>query len=251
MRNLYGHVLIIFFVGLIIGCKGCSHSGRNSLRNDSLASEKQRTPNDRLENETNKIEFDPISKKTLQEANGNLTELYKLLSPAVLYILTGNDHNGLQGTGFIVSPDGICVSNYHVFKGTFQENSRIFVGDAEYSVTEVIYKSDDLDCIVFRINGSDLPFLQLASNIPNIGEEVFAIGNPQGLEKTLSTGIISQIRDNGTIIQTTAEITHGSSGGPLFNMKGEVIGITTSGFNEANLNFAINIQKIPFQSINP
>lgn len=76
----------------------------------------------------------------------------------------------------------------------------------------------------------------------NVGEDVFAIGNPKGLEHTLSKGIVSSYRENNTMIQTTTEITHGSSGGPLFNMQGEVIGITTSGVGEANLNFAMNIQ---------
>lgn len=78
-----------------------------------------------------------------------------------------------------------------------------------------------------------------------VGEECFTIGNPKGLNQTLSKGIVSGYRDFNKLIQTTTEITHGSSGGPLFNKKGEVIGITTSGLGEANLNFAINIKEIP------
>ncbi|MBK8111356.1 MAG: serine protease [Saprospiraceae bacterium] len=74
-----------------------------------------------------------------------------------------------------------------------------------------------------------------------IGQSCFAIGNPKGLVNTLSTGIISSLRKNGDVIQTTAEITQGSSGGPLFNADGEVIGITTAGLEEANLNFAVSI----------
>lgn len=73
---------------------------------------------------------------------------------------------------------------------------------------------------------------------------MFAIGNPKGLESTLSTGIVSSIRSSDHLIQTTAEITHGSSGGPLFNMKGEVIGITSAGLGEANLNFAVDIRSL-------
>ena len=81
-----------------------------------------------------------------------------------------------------------------------------------------------------------------------IGDEVFTIGNPKGLTQTLSTGIVSSYRDGNNFIQTTAEITHGSSGAPLFNKYGEVIGITTSGIGEANLNFALNINSIGLEN---
>ncbi|MEI6124076.1 MAG: trypsin-like peptidase domain-containing protein [Bacteroidota bacterium] len=83
---------------------------------------------------------------------------------------------------------------------------------------------------------------------PVIGENVFAIGNPEGLEKTLSRGIVSNNKDKN-YIQTDTPITHGSSGGPLFNYKGEVVGITTASLGkEGSLFFCINIQKIPYKT---
>ncbi|MBU0766148.1 MAG: S1C family serine protease, partial [Bacteroidetes bacterium] len=96
-----------------------------------------------------------------------------------------------------------------------------------------------------------IQFVKIVTDLPEIGESIFAIGNPEGLEQTLSNGIVSGYRDsedNGKkfYIQTNAAITHGSSGGPLFNSKGEVIGITTMGVQEGSLFFAINIMKIPY-----
>ncbi|MBT7040932.1 MAG: trypsin-like serine protease, partial [Bacteroidetes bacterium] len=84
----------------------------------------------------------------------------------------------------------------------------------------------------------------------NIGENVFAIGNPLGLEKTLSKGIISGYRgDDNELIQTDTDVTHGSSGGPLFNMRGEVLGITSMVLKSggANLNFAISIELLDLE----
>ena len=104
--------------------------------------------------------------------------------------------------------------------------------------------SEDNDYIVFKVagNGISFPCLKIAGSLPRVGEDVFAIGAPEGLEQTLSKGIVSAIRGKeNCIIQTTAEITHGSSGGPLFNKQGEVIGITSGGMDVANLNFAVNI----------
>ena len=90
--------------------------------------------------------------------------------------------------------------------------------------------------------------MKLAKILPKIGEGVFAIGNPEGLEQTLSNGIISSYREDKTYIQTNTAITHGSSGGPLFNMKGEVIGIISLGKQEGSLFFALSILKIPYSS---
>ena len=93
------------------------------------------------------------------------------------------------------------------------------------------------------------PF-KISKVVPEIGEDVFSIGNPRGLESTLSKGIVSAIRANNSLIQMTTEITHGSSGGPLLNMKGEVVGITSAGLGEANLNFAVNINALQLHRFN-
>jgi len=174
----------------------------------------------------------------------DLSSLFKKHRSAVFMILTSNGAEGFQGSGFFVSQDGIGVSNYHVFEGTtigFEEI--VLIDGTRYKIGQVLQKSQENDFIVFKVSSaSSLNYLNVASTLPEVGEDVFSIGNPRGLEHTLSTGIVSGYRDDNKYIQTTTEITHGSSGGPLLNMRGDVIGITTSGLGEANLNFAVNIK---------
>ncbi len=102
------------------------------------------------------------------------------------------------------------------------------------------------DLAIIKIHGKTFPALTLGnSDQIQVGEEVVAIGNPLGLELTVSNGILSGVRqtkEEGTFLQTTAPISHGSSGGPLFNMSGEVIGINTLYLEGGeNLNFAIPV----------
>ncbi|MBK8621390.1 MAG: serine protease [Saprospiraceae bacterium] len=183
-----------------------------------------------------------------QTSIDKLNEKFETNKVSVLLVYTVKDTNVSQGSAFLIGPDGLAVSNYHVFDG--KENAvAIDYNKNEYENISIIYANPDLDIIVFRIQGIQLPYLKIASNQPSIGESCFAIGNPLGLDQTLSTGIISGYRDNEAYIQTSAEITHGSSGGPLFNSLGEVVGITTSGFGQANLNFAINLTKININDI--
>lgn len=168
---------------------------------------------------------------------------------SVFLVLTTDGEQVFLGTGFFVSKDGVAVSNYHVFKGTTLGREVIKTVDGEeYKLERVLAHDEDGDFIVFKVNlHNQIKFtpIPIAPDSPDIGEDVFAIGNPHGLEHTLSRGIVSGYRFEGKLIQTTAEITHGSSGGPLMNMKGEVVGITTSGVGEANLNFAVNIHTLP------
>lgn len=181
------------------------------------------------------------------EANElNLEDLFELRKDAVFLVLTSDDESNYQGTGFFVDSQGLAVSNYHVFEGTRVGSELIQTYDGNtYQIATVIERDKELDYIIFRVRSiQNSPFIPLANSSSRVGESVFAIGNPRGLTHTLSTGIISSYRENDQLIQTTTEITYGSSGGALINMKGEVIGITTSGIGEANLNFAVNIEKL-------
>lgn len=89
-------------------------------------------------------------------------------------------------------------------------------------------------------------YIKIANNTPKVGEKIYTIGSPRGLDNTFSSGEISQIRENGKILQISAPIDHGSSGGVLLNSKGEAVGITSGGIDDsgANLNYAWNIQLI-------
>jgi serine protease Do len=176
-------------------------------------------------------------------SNKTLSELYKICKKSVFLIYNQDEENISQGTGFLVSSDGIAISNYHVFEGNLMGKEVLIMDDKRrFKIDYVIEKNKNLDYIIFKIKSSDnFSSLHVTSVLPEIGNDVFTIGNPSGLSQTLSTGIISSYRDKDGLIQTTTEITHGSSGGPLMNMKGEVIGITSSGLGVANLNFAVNI----------
>lgn len=156
------------------------------------------------------------------------------------------------GSGFIVSSNGKIVTNYHVIKGA--EFVEVVMADGnKYSVIGVVNFSIERDIAIIKINATDLPVLTLGdSDRVSVGENVVAIGSPLGLQNTVSTGIVSSIRENLyrkkddlKDIQISAPISPGSSGGALLNMKGEVIGITYAGIkNEQNLNFAIPINDI-------
>lgn len=168
-------------------------------------------------------------------------------SEKAVFIVQAYDNNGELlkfGTGFFIDENGTCITNYHVF-----ENSSIIkivtINNLSYPIKEIIKSSRNHDLIVFTIEVENkVDFLKINKTIPLKGESVITIGNPIGLNWSVSEGIISGIRETtlGNILQITAPISHGNSGGPLLNKNGEVIGIAT--FNIAdgqNLNFALHI----------
>lgn len=239
MRAVAFAVLFISFITVEISCSGCSHSGRRSRQNKTTYQEN--LSNDESNRRTSRKEVEKID----QGSALTLNSLYKKYKDAVFMVYTSDGENSFQGSGFFISKEGLAVSNYHVFEGTSRGLEIIeTLNGRKLKVSEILKSSEDDDFILFKVKLGNYVIkhpLQLVSQSPAIGEDVFAIGNPRGLESTLSKGIISGYRDKTRLIQTTAEITHGSSGGPLLNMRGAVVGITTAGLGEANLNFAINI----------
>jgi hypothetical protein len=164
----------------------------------------------------------------------------------VTITMANNDKPIARGTGFLVSPDGVIVTNYHVI-----ENGNVaivkFPDGAAFPVDGVLAADKLRDLAVIKIHGKTFRTLTLGnSDRVQVGEEVVAIGNPLSLESTVSNGIISGVRTSekqgGKFLQTTAPISPGSSGGPLFNMVGEVVGINTMYLKGGeNLNFAIPV----------
>ena len=129
------------------------------------------------------------------------------------------------------------------------QEAYILIGEEIYEITNVLSKSypANLDYVIFETEYQNASSLPIANKNPQVGEDVFAIGSPKGLSNSLTKGTISGFRENKRI-QIDATIDHGSSGGPLFNMKGEVIGITTSGMGTGSeLNFAVDIQALPYE----
>ena len=178
-------------------------------------------------------------------------EIFDRYATAVFTVFIGDGLNRIQGSGFFIDNNGLAVSNYHIFRGARRGMEKIkLLGDNEfYYITEVFQSSEEEDFILFRVNCSNTNYLPIASSKPKIGERVFAIGSPRGLENTISSGEVSQWRDTYKM-QISAQIDHGSSGGALINEYGEVVGITSGTFfdgSQANLNYAWSIDAIkPF-----
>ena len=151
-----------------------------------------------------------------------------------------------QGSGFVVSTDGIIVTNYHVVAEGVSAVVK-FPEGAFYLIDGVVASDKKRDVAVLKAQGRNFRPLKLGnSDRVQVGEDVVAIGNPLSLESTVSNGIVSGVRsikeEGGKYLQITAPISPGSSGGPLFNMAGEVIGITTMYLKGGeNLNFAIPV----------
>jgi S1-C subfamily serine protease len=151
-----------------------------------------------------------------------------------------------QGSGFVVSKDGRLITNHHVIEKASTAVAK-FPNGAYYLVAGVLADDKEHDIAILKLDGRDFQTLALGdSGRVQVGEEVVAIGSPLSLETTVSNGIIGAIRqlgdDSADTLQITAPISPGSSGGPLFNMRGEVIGITAFQLTQGqNLNFAIPI----------
>lgn len=161
-----------------------------------------------------------------------------------------------QGSAFVLNADGLAVTNVHVLEGAFRADCRL--GDGRlFHVIAVQGFNAARDVATFQLGRrigervelpTDLTSVTLGSSLRvTVGDRVATIGSPKGLENTVSDGLVSSIRqeEDRRLIQTTAPISSGSSGAPLFNTKGEVIGLTTLQLREGqNLNFAVPIEKV-------
>lgn len=171
------------------------------------------------------------------------SELYKRTSPGCIRVENYDRHRKLAacGSGFLVSPDGQVVTSLHVIRGADSVTVRLTSG-AAIAVRGVLRLDQAHDLAVLDIGGSGHDYLQLSAAKPAVGTRVYAIGNPLGLDGTLSDGVVGgwPELDGVLYIQTTAAISPGSSGGPLLSADGTVIGITTASLRGGqNLNLAV------------
>ena len=152
-----------------------------------------------------------------------------------------------MGSGFIVSSDGLIVTNFHVLESAYK--AEVKISENEYKEASFVKGDPALDIALLKIDAKNLSVLPVGNsdNLIN-GQFIVVLGSPWGFERSVSSGIISGIRSNGNIkfIQMTAPVSPGSSGGPVINEYGEVIGITTvaSFLLAQNLNFAIPINNL-------
>ncbi|MBA7535700.1 hypothetical protein ES705_27958 [subsurface metagenome] len=181
----------------------------------------------------------------------SLPALIKRINPSVVIVFAYDDKGEfLQlGSGFFISQNGDIITNYHVIQGA--SSAEIKTADEKtYPITYIVARDEQSDIIHLSVDISSkyVRPLSLSTTVPEVGEKIIVYGSPLGLEKTVSDGIVSAIREvpgYGKLIQITAPISPGSSGSPVLNMNGEVIGIATFQFIEGqNLNFAIPSERI-------
>lgn len=164
--------------------------------------------------------------------------------PSVV-LLVMEDANGQPvslGSGFFVR-ENVIASNFHVIEGASRGYAKLVGKKTKYDITGVVGTDASRDLVLLAVTDAKAPTLQLGdSRQVAVGDEVFAVGNPQGLEGTFSQGIVSSVRqvESETLLQITAPISPGSSGGPVLNSQGKVIGVAVATFKGGqNLNFAI------------
>ena len=167
----------------------------------------------------------------------------KAFSSTVLLVM--EDANGQPlslGSGFLVRA-GEIAGNLHVVEGAARGYAKLVGQETKHDIQGITAVDPARDLVVLKISATGSPTLPLgSSDAVRVGEPVYAVGNPLGLEGTFSQGIVSSIRQVGTdkLLQITAPISPGSSGGPVLNGKGEVIGVSVATFRGGqNLNFAI------------
>jgi len=182
----------------------------------------------------------------------NLPELVRRVKPCVVAIATYDSQGEalMTGSGFFVRP-GEVVTNLHVIRGAQRTEIKTLDGKGKvFPVTGVLAVDNEGDLALLSV---DMPAersrsAELAQVLPDEGEQILVIGNPLKLEGSVSDGIVSAVREVpnvGKIIQITAPISHGNSGSPVFNMKGEVVGVVTIKVtNGQNINLAIAAARV-------
>jgi serine protease Do len=183
-------------------------------------------------------------------------ELVNLLGEAVVQVRTP----GGLGSGFFINEDGFLMTNFHVIEGETQISVEVYHQSATelsrktYKQVRIMAMNKFQDFALLKIEDKDAPRFKYAligsADALAVGDRVFAIGSPLGLERTVTEGILStKTRQMGgeLYLQTTAQINPGNSGGPLFNLAGEVVGVTNMKitFGEG-LGFAIPTEAVKY-----
>lgn len=177
-------------------------------------------------------------------ASASPQDVAKALFPKTV-LITVNDPAGRPlslGSAFVLKK-GYIVSNFHVVEGAGSGFVKRVGDRTKYRITGIAAKDEFRDLVVLSVEGMEEEGVPLSKRTSaEVGETVFAVGNPRGLEGTFSQGIVSSVREieSFSLLQITAPISPGSSGGPIADEKGEVIGVAVATFKGGqNLNFAI------------
>lgn len=153
------------------------------------------------------------------------------------------------GSGFFINREGHIVTNKHVLPNPDGAEIKTISGNV-YRIQKVIHEDSAADLVIASTDATSRESKPVSINaaLPNVGEKIIVIGSPLGLEQTVSDGIVSALRSNQQsieFIQITAPVSPGNSGGPLLNMRGEVIGVATFQYSSGqNLNFCVAASRI-------
>lgn len=242
ITSKYTAILFCLAMCFMVSCAHKSGHRRDRERPGTTMADRSDGKTSRSTSRKSKI----VNKRSSDKLEGS--QIFDRYGSAVFMVFTTDGSNAYQGSGFFIDNDGLAVSNYHVFKGTGigLEQIKLVGSDVAYKVTEIITRSEDEDFILFRVDCENTNYIPIATEKPKIGEKVYAIGSPRGLENTFSSGEVSQWRADN-LMQISALIDHGSSGGALINEYGEVVGITSGSFadgSQANLNYAWSIEAV-------
>jgi serine protease Do len=222
------------------------------------------------------------STAVLVQLNSALENLAARVSPAVVQILvtgygTAREENRSQtafivrqhavGSGVIVDPNGYIMTNAHVVEGAQRirvalplpmgdSSGQVPIGKRRIVEAKLLGQHKESDLALLKIDQTELPTLPLVSQRPHVGQLVFAIGSPEGLQNSVTMGVVSALARQAdpskplTYIQTDAPINPGNSGGPLVDMNGSVVGINTfilsEGGGSEGLGFAIPARVVDF-----
>lgn len=191
-------------------------------------------------------------------AQEELADVIERCERSVIRIEVNGARGGSLGSGFVVTADGVFVTNVHVLRGASAAIA-IFPSGEKHPVRGTLHIDEARDICIGRIDLQGHPVLPIAGELPRKGSTVTALGSPKGLSFTATTGIVSAIRPaeelgpdigrpsiRGTWVQVDAALSGGNSGGPLINNRGEVVAMSTlaSQGSAQNLNFGISAADI-------
>lgn len=177
----------------------------------------------------------------------NVSDIVAKAKPAVVKIVAvdANENPRKTGTGFFITSDGLLVTNNHVIEGAADLFAQTNTG-AIYIFRCVVFRSVDLDLALLKFAATGVPHLTLGSSVHVAeGKQIIVISRPEGLETTVSDGIISAFRNDRSSLEITATISPGSSGAPVLDESGQVIGVANSICKEGqDPNWAIAVETL-------
>jgi S1-C subfamily serine protease len=181
-------------------------------------------------------------------ALADYVQLVARVKPAVVEIKVQTEETNATGTGFFVTGNGCVMTNWHVVSDVHQNSDVTVIGNdgTHYAVQGLAYADKEADLAILKCDCTDMTYLQPDPDDDVAeGQTILVIGNPKGFTGTVSNGIVSAVRKDAGLIQITAPVSPGSSGSPVLNEKGLVIGVVVGLYEDGqNINFSVATDKI-------